>query len=638
MKALQPLLDRSTGPLTQALTEYSLRKTPLAALSRLVTGISTHPNSNAGTLVVALPGSKKAVGECLEVLLGTPDRAGVLLHALELCSGKSSGQATHRKLQGPSGHREPAGSEDEQVSKGHHSDHQHHHHHHHHYSHAHGGLHAHSVPKARTTPQQREEAARKYLSQDASGANAMVERPRQSPYPILPLEESLRLIAQHSPAPSEHNSIFVDVSPALVGHVLAEDVVAPRNLPPTATTNVDGYAVPAQSTSEGEYTVVTTSALRRRGSPLQPGKEVCRVNTGQGLPEGTDAIIMVEDTQLTSVMSSGSKHEEAKIQVLAQVDVGENVRPFASDVKQGTTVLRAGTSFSPSGGEVGTLAFLGLNKVKVYRKPTVAVLSTGEELQDIAQRNAERDTSSSDWAHSSFDTNRPSLITALTALGIPTVDLGIVGDNPPSALLDRIRQGLSKADVLVTTGATSMGESDNLKSLIERSLGENAAIHFGRVSMKPGKPTTFATVTDEGQPPKVIFALPGNPASALVCFYVFVLPALRKMSGVPAVDKEEQSGSPVNPWSVPLLKGCITLNHAMSLDKSRPEFHRVVLSPSPAGGFVAQSTTQSQRSSGMHSMSGANALVLLPTQQDAGGEKQLPKGAKVEGMLLSSIW
>lgn len=196
-----------------------------------------------------------------------------------------------------------------------------------------------------------------------------------------------------------------------------------------------------------------------------------------------------------------------------------------------------------------------MRQVLVQQKPVVAILSTGNELVDIGgnRNDANFNTASTDEDWSGiWDTNRPTLRAALETLGYRVVDLGIVEDecvlniqsmrcffkltsNSIQAHVDKLNEGLRQADIVLTTGGTSMGATDLLKPVIERNL--QGTIHFGRVTIKPGKPTTFATVpvqdTEAGgsSAMKPIFALPGNPASALVCLYIFVIPALRKMGG-----------------------------------------------------------------------------------------------------------
>lgn len=170
------------------------------------------------------------------------------------------------------------------------------------------------------------------------------------------MAEALSLIDKHTPDGRQKKPIVMAVNDKLVGHVLAQDVVAKRDLPPGPTTNVDGYAVNASQTPAGTYAVRTSFALE---DGLKTG-EVFRINTGQALPRGTDAVVMVEDTRLLEADEAG---EERTIEILAQVDSGENVRRSGSDVKKDQVVLSAGLRLTEIGGEVGTLAFLGYTEV-----------------------------------------------------------------------------------------------------------------------------------------------------------------------------------------------------------------------------------------------------------------------------------
>ncbi|KAF5965221.1 molybdopterin molybdotransferase, partial [Fusarium coicis] len=200
--------------------------------------------------------------------------------------------------------------------------------------------------------------------------------------------------------------------------------------------------------------------------------------------------------------------------------------------------------------------------------------------------------------------------------GYEVIDLGIASDKP-GTLEETLRDGLRRADLLITTGGVSMGELDLLKPTIERSLG--GTIHFGRVAMKPGKPTTFATVPvkdSSGQRvTKAIFSLPGNPASALVTFHLFVLPSLHKLSGA------STKGLP----RVPAV-----ISHDFPLDP-RPEYHRAVVTVGK-DGLLSATSTGGQRSSKVGSLRSANALVILPS-----GKGKLEKGSKVEVLLLSAV-
>ena len=188
----------------------------------------------------------------------------------------------------------------------------------------------------------------------------------------------------------------------------------------------------------------------------------------------------------------------------------------------------------------------------------------------------------------------------------------------PGALEQTLRDAMRKVNVIVTSGGVSMGELDLLKPTIERSLG--GTIHFGRVSMKPGKPTTFATVpfkdnTGERQT-KVIFSLPGNPASAVVTYHLFVLPSLHQMAGI-------------SPVGLPKVK--VVLDQDVKMDPKRAEYHRVMMTARADGQLHAVSTGF-QRSSRIGSFKGANALLCLPTR-----EGSLSKGEKVDALLMGKI-
>ena len=192
-----------------------------------------------------------------------------------------------------------------------------------------------------------------------------------------------------------------------------------------------------------------------------------------------------------------------------------------------------------------------------------------------------------------------------------------------------LRLGAKEADVIITTGGTSMGESDLLKPVIERRM--QGIIHFGRVSMKPGKPTTFATIPKPSMGGKgvssggstFIFALPGNPASALVTFHLFVLPCLRKLSGFP-----ESSN-----WHLPTLR--VRIDTSMRLDP-RPEFHRVWIKPIRESPYMVAKSTGGQRSSRTISLAGANGLICLPSSKET-GKNEVAKNDIVDAILVGRL-
>ncbi|KAL0577450.1 hypothetical protein V5O48_004519 [Marasmius crinis-equi] len=552
-EAISVLLERDAPGIVHLLLSTSLQKTPLAILSRPVAG------TIRDSLVVTLPGSVKAVKENMDALLAN----GAMEHAVDLIRG-GSGCGAHAAM-GSSG-----------------GGHSHGHHHHHH--------HDHHAPQPRI------------LSHDPS--QAVSARNRVSPYPLISYEEAMKLI---NDAIAPLSTVTRRVDSSLRGFVLAEDVVSPSEFPPTPTTSADGYALKS-STPAGTYKVVASH--NHSLSQELPEGTIYRINTGAGLPVGTDAVIMVEDTRLVSTFDEDG--EEKEVETLAQVSPGENVRDPGSDVRKGDLVLPKGERITGAGGEIGTLAFVGRKEVAVYKKPVVAILSTGNEILDLHTTSSHPPGSWTSW-----DTNRPSLHAALESLGYEVLDLGIVHDEM-DAHVSAIQKGIDNADMILTTGGTSMGPADLLKPAIERHF--KGIIHFGRVTIKPGKPTTFATIPLADGKAKPMFALPGNPASALVTFYMFVLPALRRLGGWP--EKMCQ-----------LPRVQVELQSSMRLDP-RTEFHRVFIR-SDSQGLKAFSTG-GQRSSRVASLSGANGLVVLPQRQKDGPES-VEKGQKVEAVVISEI-
>lgn len=326
------------------------------------------------------------------------------------------------------------------------------------------------------------------------------------------------------------------------------------------------------------------------------------MTTGGIVPEGATAVIMVEDTKL--IESSEDGKEELKVEILVSAKENENIRSVGSDCPVGEIVGRRGQQV---GAELGTLASVGVRHVKVYRKPRVGVLSSGNEVLDHIHTDSLK-------PGQIRDTNRITLLAAVNASGFEAVDLGIVDDDVEE-IVEQLEEAIAKCDVLITTGGVSMGEADFMKPVLEQKLG--ATIHFGRVLMKPGKPTTFATIPQGKRPSKLIFALPGNPVSATVAFHLFVLPALRRMAGWENADNQ----------SIP-----VKVMNDIQLD-GRPEFHRVNVK-FDKNGLIAESTG-SQKSSRMLSMVEANGLLQLPMRTP--NLSFLKKGTSVSCIIIGSL-
>eukprot|EP01094_Clydonella_sp_ATCC50884_P023733 TRINITY_DN5766_c0_g1_i3.p1 TRINITY_DN5766_c0_g1~~TRINITY_DN5766_c0_g1_i3.p1 ORF type:complete len:367 (+),score=76.46 TRINITY_DN5766_c0_g1_i3:239-1339(+) len=336
-----------------------------------------------------------------------------------------------------------------------------------------------------------------------------------SPYPMVPISDVLAIIARHcSPLPPQE----VALSHAH-GRVLASDVLAPAPVPPFRASMKDGYAVRAQDVERGRTFHIGSRVLAghesKEGAHAGPHAHTCsKIMTGAALPNEYDCVIMVE---VASVSEDG-----ASVTFLVDGAVpGQDVRAIGSDVEQGQLVLTAGTHIGAA--EIGLLACVSCNQVKVYGQAKVAIMSTGDELCDITANPCPE-------GHIR-DSNRPMLL-ALLRDALPcaeVLDLGIAPDRY-GELSSMIDEAFSMADVLISSGGVSMGDVD----LMKRFLQERCEVHVGRVLMKPGKPLMFATLKDTaggGGRPKFVFATPGNPVSSLVSCHMFAIPALRMLCG-----------------------------------------------------------------------------------------------------------
>ncbi|KAK5185806.1 hypothetical protein LTR44_001855 [Exophiala sp. CCFEE 6388] len=595
-EAIAPLIHRHAPGIVHGMLAASFQVTPFAMMSRPVAGVRNK------TIIVTLPGSPKGAKENLQAILK------LLPHACLQAAGEDS-RAAHvggvKKLEKDAGvTASPNGPAP--VSNNH--DHSHHHHHHDH-DHGHGG---HQIPRAHTQPSERPQSNDPRL-----GATA---RARSSPYPMLSVADAVAKILEVAPQPKPE---LRDFSPDLTGYVIAEDIKAAEAVPAYRASIVDGYAVivPNKTSSEahikGTFPVASVSHAQAASlpPPLEAG-EIARITTGAPLPENANAVIMVEDTTIASLTED--KTEEATVEILTdELTVGENVREPGSDIKLGEMILSKGNQISALGGEIGVLAASGIQKIPVFRKPRVGIMSTGDEVSDI--------THSGPLSGGMIrDSNRPSLLSLLRGWRIceEVVDLHVARDTPHNELEEKLRAAFrtNDLDIVITTGGVSMGELDLLKPTIERSLG--GEVHFGRVSMKPGKPTTFASVpfkdsTLGERESRLVFGLPGNPASALVTANLFVLPCLQKMAGLPGKGLERVTAR---------------VQGRVKCDKERVEYHRVVVAVDAKDGKLVARSTGMQRSSRVGSLAAANALLVLP--QRAGF---LEEGAECEALMMGPV-
>jgi molybdenum cofactor synthesis domain-containing protein len=295
--------------------------------------------------------------------------------------------------------------------------------------------------------------------------------------------------------------------------VLRENVVSALDIPPFNRSTVDGYAVKAEDTFGAEENQPAKLTARGMVSVGEQPKisiskgEAAEIVTGAPIPEGADAVIMVEDTD----------REDAELRVYRAVTKDENVMKRGTDIKKGETVLNAGQVLGAP--EIGVLAALGLTKVKVFKVPVVAVLSTGGE---VTEPGKELPTGKI------YDINAYSLSTAVRESGGKPVYLGVVPDDK-AELWKALEHALTSADMVMTSGGVSVGPRD-LTPQIVASLGKPGLLVCG-IAVKPGKPTTIALI---GRKP--VFSLPGHPTSALLMFHLLARPVIQLMSGRTATE------------------------------------------------------------------------------------------------------
>ncbi|MDO8350770.1 MAG: molybdopterin molybdotransferase MoeA [Gallionella sp.] len=409
----------------------------------------------------------------------------------------------------------------------------------------------------------------------------------------LKISEAQRVIFE-SLTTLDSESVLLEHS---LGRVLADDIRANRDLPPYDVSAMDGYAVRSADLAQVPVTLEVIEDIKAGDMPgkiVQPG-QCARIMTGAPVPQGADAVMRVEDTQEISTNL---------IQVITTIKDGHDVRPQGENMRNGDVVLSAGTEITP--GVIGILATVKITQMQVYRRPRVAILSTGNELEAI---NDPVDMNKIP------DSNSYALMAQVQALGITPALLGIARDDP--AELERyLKLGL-EYDVLLVSGGTSVGVHDYVRPTIEK-LG--VAMKFWRVAMKPGHPLAFGVLhgtsgaSEKGatQRDAVVFGLPGNPVSSMVCFEEFVAPALRRMMGHTRLFRRTVSAR---------------LAHPLKMRPGRTEFVRVQLTHDDTG-YIA-SSTGTQSSGVLLSMARADGLLVMPS--DSTG---LAAGAQVTVQLL----
>ncbi len=373
-----------------------------------------------------------------------------------------------------------------------------------------------------------------------------------------------------------------------LGRVLTEDIAANRNHPPYDVSAMDGYAVRFDDINRATHdrparlTVVDDIHAGQMPTVRVLSGKAARIMTGAPVPAGADTVVRVEDTE----------QQQHDVLILTPPTRGANIRPLGENLRNGKTTLTRGTEITP--GVLAVLAMLKQKQVQVFRHPSVAILSTGDEIEGIDEPVDENKIP---------DANSHALYAQCKALGIEPTLLGIAHDNPVE-LKARLAQGLQN-DVLLASGGVSVGHHDFVRPTLD-ALG--ITMHFWRVAMRPGHPLAFGTSKND----TAVFGLPGNPVSSMVCFEQFVAPALRAMSG-----------------HTRLFRRTITarLTHELKDRAGRMHFVRATLTRGRDGWLATSTGTQG--SGVLMSMAEAEAFIIVPAETE-----YLKQGEQVSVQLL----
>ena len=365
------------------------------------------------------------------------------------------------------------------------------------------------------------------------------------------------------------------------GRVLAQDVLVRRDNPPYDNSAMDGYAIRhadiTQASSETPTVLEIVEEIPAGKIPeraIGPG-QASRIMTGAPVPAGADTVIAVEDTKTTG----------SQVEILCAEERGEHIRQRGEDMRAGEPILNAGTECGP--GEVAVLAAVQQSFVSVYRRPRIAILSTGDELVEIEETPGEGQL---------VNNNTCALAALCIAHGAEPVMLPSAKDDE-SAIRAAVLSAL-RADFAVSSGGVSVGEYDFVKKVLDELGATNI---FWRVAMKPGKPLAFSIV--EGVP---YFGLPGNPVSSLMSFLQFVRPAVRKASGYPEAE-----------WPLPEARA--QLENSVHNDGERRQYLRATLSYSE--DRLLARTAENQGSHMISSILNSNGFVVLdPNQHMTAGD------------------
>lgn len=384
---------------------------------------------------------------------------------------------------------------------------------------------------------------------------------------------------------------------ATTGRVLARDVISNTYLPPFDNSSVDGFAVYFQDVANANpdfpTTLKVTSDIPAGSStfvPIQSG-ECARIMTGAPIPPGSDAVVMLEETD--SNQNPAGTNAPQSVSIFRQVGKDDNIRRRGSDITPGKSILFARAKLRPQ--DIGVLAMLGISHVEVTRKPRVVIFSSGDELLAVDQPLR---------PGSIHDSNSVMLTALCIRENCEVSHLGIAADRYESVEEILNQAAEIQPDIIISSAGVSVGAYDFVKNVVESS----GNLNFWKVNMRPGKPLAFGHYKGIR-----FFGLPGNPVSSFVSFLLFVQPALRQLSGT-----EINAGTRVK----------VVLLEQVESD-GRESYLRAIVTRE--GSRVSARLAGHQGSSNLLSLVQANALLIIPS-----GVKSCPPGSEVEAWILEN--
>ncbi len=402
---------------------------------------------------------------------------------------------------------------------------------------------------------------------------------------MISVEEAQRLILENTKVLEPAEIPLTEAE----GLVLAEDIISPVDIPYFTNSSMDGYALKSKDTKGADESspvpMKIVGVIRAGDYPNFSirDKEAAKIMTGAPLPEGSDSVLMVEYTD----------EENGTVRIKRSVSPGENVRYKGEEINKGEIALQKKAMINPA--SIGFIAELGIKNVKVYRKPRVALLVTGEEVVGFDEELKPGKIR---------DTNSITLRAALSQEKAELLYLGRAGDEIRD-IEEKLRDGFQWCDALIVTGGISVGDYDYVKDAL-RNLGVEGI--FWRVAQRPGGPMFFGKRNET-----LIFGLPGNPASTLVCFYEYVRPAIQKMIGKGDVFLMEI--------------GATLLEEIRKKPDGKTHFLRGLLEKRDNSFYVKSGGTQGSHI--LKSFALSNCLIIVP-----GDVTHIPSGTRVNVHLL----